>query len=161
MRSEWPSLDLKGHYSGDTNSDGRFAYAMAYDSARVGSLEESYLELGKCFDLDWIDLAVVNSETFVEGKTGLFDDALVYTISFEGDSPDTVKAVHFKPVFVKLVDGATISSATPGVTLAEGDVRFTERGDGFWDLHVSGSAAEHGSMVYYIHNESAPEITLV
>ena len=161
LRAEWPMLSLQGYYSGSTYSDGRFNYVMAYDSAQVDGLEKSYLELGNYFNVSWVYLAVVDPQAFVEGETGLFDDGLLYTIDFKGDSPETMEAVRFKPAFVKLVDGTEISSATHGVTLAEGDVHFTVRSDGFWVFHVTGNAAKQGSLEYYIRNDSGPEITKV
>ena len=162
LQAEWPKLDLQTHYSGSNYADGRFSYMMAYDVAQADSLEESYLQLGKYFDLGYVELAVVNPETFVEEQTGLFDDGVAYTVSFKGDSPESMKAVRFKPVFVKLVDGIEISSATPGVTLSEGDLRFEVLDDGFWKLHVTGEAAAHeGTMEYYVRNDAGQDITRV
>ena len=162
LSAEKPALSLDMHFSGSDYANGRFSYEMAYDSTAVSGLEDAYLELGNYFDIRSITLAVVDLATFEEGETGLFDEGLVYTVDFNGDSPDAVKAVHFKPVLVRLTDGATISSATPGVTLKEGDVRFEARDDGFWVLHIAGEAAAHeGSMSYYVRNDGGPDITRV
>ena len=164
LQEEKPPLVIRDYYSGADYGEGRFSYSVAYDEAQADGLEDAYLGLSRYVDLKWTALAVVDRETFeARGDAlSLFDDGLRYTVSFEPDSQGGCKAVRFKPVFVKLVDGIDVSSATAGVTLKEGDVRFVDKGDGFAECRVSGEAAAHaGEMSYYIRNDSALGIVKV
>lgn len=164
LQEERPVLSLTGYYSGPGYGEGRFSYSIAYDEAQAGGLEDAYFGLSRYVDLQWTALAVVDPSALEERgeDLSLFDEGLRYVLSFKQDPSGSCKAVRFKPVFVKLVDGMTISSATPGVTLREGDVSFTDLGDGFYECRVSGEAAAHkGEMTYYVFNDSSAGIVKV
>lgn len=157
LQEERPPLSLKGHYSGSGTGEGRFGYSVAYDEAQADGLEDAYLDLSRYVGLDWTTLAVVDRQAFEEYGDGLslFDEGLRYTLSFKQDPSGSCKGVRFKPAFVKLLDGMTISSSVPGVTLREGDVSFADLGDGFYACRISGEAAAHdGEMTYYLLNDS-------
>ena len=155
LRSELPPLELETHASGDQWGDGRFSYELACDYAVAQEVEDALLALSSYFDMRGVRLAVVDPQAFDAGESSLFDEAVYDTVSFKGSSASDIQVVHHKPVFVKLMDGATVSSATPGVVLAEGDVSFTPAEDGFYRCHVKGEAAAYGGeMEYYVHNDS-------
>ena len=155
LRAELPPLVLETHASGDQWGDGRFSYELACDYAAAQDTEAALLALSAYYDVRQVRLAAVDPQTFDAGDSSLFDDAVHDTVLFKGDSASDIQTVHHKPVFVKLMDGATVSSATPGVVLADGDITFTPAEDGFYRCHVKGEAAAYGSeMEYYVHNDS-------
>ena len=165
LAQERPHLFLASHAGGASYSEGRFWYEMAYDTMYEAGLENAWLEIARYFSIDGIELAVVDTAAFeAAGEEGLslFDDGLRYTVTFREENGQTV-AKRFKPVFVKLFDGATISSMTAEVTLQEGDVSFEPLDEpGFYRCRVTGEAAQHeGGVEYFIRNDSANGITLV
>lgn len=165
LSQERPALILSSHSGGDTYADGRFWYEMAYDAAQDAGLEDAWLDLARYFSIRYVELAVVDRAAYqAAGEEGLtlFDDGLRYTVTFSEDGGRT-RATQFKPVFVPLFEGATITSMTPGVTLREGDVRFEKLDDpGFYRCRLAGQAASHvGEISYFVRNDSANGITYV
>lgn len=161
LNEEHPGCSFEWHAAGDNYSDGRFTYDAAYDYAYGQAVEDAFLKLSRYFDLRSVAIAIVDPQAFDPEGATLFDDSVHYTLSFKGDTAASVSAVHFKPEFVRLAEGITISSATRGVTLAEGDVSFTNGAGGFVQCKVSGAAAATSSMEYYVHNDSGVDIVRV
>ena len=162
LKAELPPLELETHASGEQWGDGRFSYELACDYAMAQEVEDALLALSSYFDMRGVRLAVVDPQTFDQGRSSLNDDAVHYTVSLKGESASSIEAVRFKPVFVKLLDGMTISSGTPGVTLKEGDVTFVPAEEGFYRCVISSAITASGEdMEYCIHNDSDIGITQV
>ena len=151
---EQPSLSLGFNASAGDHGDGRFTYELAYDALYEDWLEDGFKELGRFFDLTGLTVAVIDRSTYESGEFTLFDDGVHYTITFENGTNGVEEQVHFKPAFVGLLDGITISSSKPGITLSEGDVQLARRSDGFYTCFVSGAASQAEHMEYYIHNDT-------
>ena len=164
LRAERPWLGLESNASGNSHAEGRFSFDAAYDRSVARAAEQAYFDLSTFFNLNYTTVAIVDGTSFELGATTLFDDALIYTINLSkaADSEDgSSRFVHFKPAFVTLAQDISISSATPGIDLKEGDMRFVERADGFYDLQISGDAAGHSDVGYYVRCDGASGITLV
>lgn len=161
LRAERPVLGLQFNASGERHEEGRFSFEAAYDESSAQVAERAFIDLGDYFDINRLTLAIVDGATFEMGTTTLFDDALSYTVYYKGESPSTLTAVHFKPAFISLTSDIAVSSATPGINLKEGDLRLVERSDGFYDLQISGDAAGHSDVFYYVRSKGAQGIVKV
>ena len=160
LKEERPLLQLAYHKSGSTVEEGSFSYQMAYDAASKG-LEDAYVKLGQCFDISNINLLVVDKQAYEEHAKSedltLFDDAVHCVMSFEKNDEGTFEAKRLKPSFIRVSDGIEVSSATPNITLEDGDISLTSQESGFvtWDLS---EAAEKkiGStyMHYFVRNHT-------
>ena len=160
LQEERPPLVLESFHSGDRHEEGRFSYNIACDFDHAQEAEDALLALSQYFDIRRVGLAVIDPQAFKQGESSLFDDAVHYTVAFEGEGGSAVKAVRFKPAFVPLMEGATISSAVGGVTLSAGDVAFSKE-SGFCKCAISGAAAQQPQMAYYIRNDGPLGITAV
>ena len=160
LRAEWPALVLEGRYSEPSGGEGRYSYDAAYDAAQADGLDAAYLDLGRYYDIRNVALAVADADAFAAGPLSLFDEGLECRMTFAGEDAGSLEAMRFKPVFVPLFDGATISSGTPGVTLRAGDVRFEDRGDGFFTCRIAPELAGR-DMTYYIWNDAGKDIVQV
>ena len=161
LEQERPRIVFKTtHHGGTTHEEGRFSYDIAYDASKASGLEDAYLQLNPYFDLQGITLAVVDADGFTPEGISLFDDRLHYTIQFR-DSDGTTIAERFKPAFITVMDGISLSSATPGVTLKDGDIRFEPTSKrGYFRCAITGdAAARRDTMHYYLRNETDQGIT--
>ena len=165
LQTERPLIQFPYRSSSEEYVEGRFGYSVAYDKAQAAGLDEAYLDLARYFDLSRVTLAVVDPGAFSAGGLTLFDEGLLYTVSFKDKGSGKTEALHFKPVFVEVAPGVTVSSGTPGITLEEGDVTFgphDQLGDGYYRCRIRGQAKEQGEdMHYLIRNDSPAQIVRV
>ena len=159
LKEEHPLLQLAYHKSGSSVEEGSFSYQMAYDAAASQGLEDAYVELGQYFDISHISLLVVDRQAYEEHAEAedltLFDDAVHYVVSFEEKDEGGFEAKRLKPSFIRIANGIEVSSATPNITLEDGDINLRSRAFGLvsWDLsEAANKKIGYNSMRYYVRN---------